>query len=1204
MNRSAFRAILLGLLFLFASALPLLESSLHLNDDQNVVHTQQGAVGIVDVPSYRINDKWVYETQFDVAQLLAQANVSASLNTLTGDTSNTVTDIVYATDENGDTVLAYEIEISGSFSSGNSGATLEGVTGRLDIDYDGVDTLRARDLATMNSVFTLDVVFVPFNIGFLSQTLGVVTFDNTYTPAKERHDFPLRNGDQWYMRFNASTEVTGTSDYFDPSDFDQEVAENNSWQVIKTGAPQEDQQTPQYTGCSDSYKIAEWNETGVSAGFNWYCPAVRGSVWNRISNPAGFTIDWLLKTYNPADSNSVIAGSSPGGRNTVLEAYTAYSATLPNSVEQISITYATAGSPSIPKQNTNLQLRYEIAGTIHNPTTDTNGQASVALNVSDEVDDTPSSDDHTSNGVVIYDPVGKIVGATTVVEDLNVVGIDLVAQASSVIVERTRSGVTTTLSASIGFNALPGDVLSFSLPAQNRGVLTAPSTTMAIENPDGSSLRESLPAIQPYAEERLLLNWSVPADMAVGLATLNFTVDPDENITEDANRSNNRASLSVFIGRAPTATLAVDEGKYTFENVTLNATASFDEDGGDVDCRFEIESRAGLIDVIDAPDCKTQWNWSNSGTWDVKVLVIDEELDTDEMLMEVVVLNRAPTFELRYAPSVEVEQSITLEAVNITDLDTSSPPGQQVSISWPGVDCAEGLTQPTCTVTPMFEGLLNFTAVATDDDGATAELNGEINVLNIAPTLSPPQLWKGGEEVLPDANGTWHVFEDEVVLLRATAQDSANDQGTLIVEWHPSIDDQNWTVTSVGVSSSEAVSWSDSGLHTVNVRAIDADGATSPTLEAFVKVQNVAPTIAWAASLAGQSIISVSEDDALLNLSVTVTDSASDQDGLVVCWDFDANVDLNRDGQSDNDCETTGVWATPTWSTQGPRMVTATVTDDDGESAKVSKNISVKNMPPLAVISELSVLEGLVEGDNLTLSGANSIETEGDRLSLAFSWDSSHLDSDLDGERTGDVDFTGANWTVQDLPAGTWTFTLTVTDDNGEFHQSAITVIVAPAPVEGIVESITEALGSTMTAIIGLLGLIIVGLVVFLLFSRQGTATKDGAFEMFDQSSFAAPPAAAPPVSLQPASPAAEPSAQMVAAAPPIPMNLSQPAGGPPLPATGLPQGWTMEQWVHYGEQWLVANQPVAAPVAPISSQTPPTPASSELQSLLDDLDF
>ena len=28
-------------------------------------------------------------------------------------------------------------------------------------------------------------------------------------------------------------------------------------------------------------------------------------------------------------------------------------------------------------------------------------------------------------------------------------------------------------------------------------------------------------------------------------------------------------------------------------------------------------------------------------------------------------------------------------------------------------------------------------------------------------------------------------------------------------------------------------------------------------------------------------------------------------------------------------------------------------------------------------------------------------------------------------------------------------------------------------------------------------------------------------------------------------------------------------AAVPPLPPTGLPAGWTMEQWNHYGEQYL-----------------------------------
>jgi hypothetical protein len=37
----------------------------------------------------------------------------------------------------------------------------------------------------------------------------------------------------------------------------------------------------------------------------------------------------------------------------------------------------------------------------------------------------------------------------------------------------------------------------------------------------------------------------------------------------------------------------------------------------------------------------------------------------------------------------------------------------------------------------------------------------------------------------------------------------------------------------------------------------------------------------------------------------------------------------------------------------------------------------------------------------------------------------------------------------------------------------------------------------------------------------------------------------------------------------PAPAPVPVPAG-PPLPPTGLPPGWSMEQWQHYGHQWLI----------------------------------
>jgi hypothetical protein len=55
------------------------------------------------------------------------------------------------------------------------------------------------------------------------------------------------------------------------------------------------------------------------------------------------------------------------------------------------------------------------------------------------------------------------------------------------------------------------------------------------------------------------------------------------------------------------------------------------------------------------------------------------------------------------------------------------------------------------------------------------------------------------------------------------------------------------------------------------------------------------------------------------------------------------------------------------------------------------------------------------------------------------------------------------------------------------------------------------------------------------------------------------PPAGLPPAGLPPAMSTPNPAK----AVPPLPSS------SPPLPPGGLPDGWTMEQWSHYGEQYL-----------------------------------
>jgi hypothetical protein len=73
-------------------------------------------------------------------------------------------------------------------------------------------------------------------------------------------------------------------------------------------------------------------------------------------------------------------------------------------------------------------------------------------------------------------------------------------------------------------------------------------------------------------------------------------------------------------------------------------------------------------------------------------------------------------------------------------------------------------------------------------------------------------------------------------------------------------------------------------------------------------------------------------------------------------------------------------------------------------------------------------------------------------------------------------------------------------------------------------------------------------------------------------------PRGLPPAGLPPAGLPLKSLPQIPAPMPtPLPTPVPAPApiaaaAGPPLPPSGLPDGWTMEQWQHYGHQWLQRN--------------------------------
>ena len=1145
--------------------------------------------GVHDVPDWRIGDKWVYETLFDVAGLIQSANVSASISTLSGDTTMEVVDIRFETIQ-GTQTLVYEVDIDGEFSSGNSGATLEGISGRLDIDYEGTDILLVRDLSVWDSEFFLGVNFAPYNIGFLSQNLADITFTTVYEPPREKYDFPLRKGDQWTSNYESGTNVTGSSDYFDPTSFDTPfVNDNTTYQVTADGSPTEDGSSIAYTGCSDSYKVNNWNNTGSAGGFEWYCPAVRTFAWYRIVNPAGFQIDWKLKTYAPVDSSGNNPTSSPGIRNLIIDVTPQYIATLPDSDTPVEGHMTVNGGNEVGK---NLQLRYEIDGLIMSLTTDSDGKVNPTFDVGSSRDHSDSSDDWTSNGVIIWDPVNKVVGASTIVMDLNVVAVDLVAKPDSMIVTRTRGNDSVILSLASGYNALPGDMMQFSVPAQNRGVLTSPATEMEITTPDGSTVRGVLPALSPYSEARVDVNWTVPVNTPIGIKTLSFMVDPDETVIEDTNRSNNGASLDVFIGRMPVANMIILDDVYTFENVSIDASGSYDVDGGSVGCFFEIQDGV-RTEFIDAPNCRASWAWADDGEWEVKVIVVDNELDEVEMVMDATILNRDPYVNLStVTPAVNAGESITFNATDSGDIDTVSPIGQHVTITWPDSACDEGLFGPYCTFNPEEEGVHQIEVVVTDDDNASVSDILTYEVLNVAPTIGEMLFTVDGIPYIPAEDGTWTINEDVIASLQISGDDTLSDKESLLITWYPDDLDQNWTVTTSGPDSTINAAWSDSGLHTIRAFVTDNDGIVSEEVMGYVRVNNIEPVLD---SLPAQQALF---EDEILNLSAFATDVA-DADELRYCWDLIVSIDSDENGIATDDCDIEGADLVYAWTTPGLRTVTANVWDDDNATDSFTIDVTIVNRPPAASIFVPEDGFVITEGDSITFSGSDSSDSPTDRTSLQFIWD--------DPNTVGATqDGFGENYTIKFNTPGKFFVNLTVIDDDGKESIATVVVEVEEKPSEGLFGM------TSTTAAVSILGVIMVVLLALLLL--RGRESDSEIIETKSMPDYAWD----------------YPSAQTQEPIPAAPAEMA--SSGPPIPAAGLPVGWTMEQWSYYGEQYLASLPPepsyaqsAAAPAyaqpEPVQTQTytepapsllnqtmvqepAPTQASQALADLLDDLDI
>jgi len=1017
--------------------------------DFRMMESSVRTTNLIDVPTWKINDIWNYDGYLDVRDFVASSGVTTNIEFLDGTLTQRVAGI-YKMDVAGEDTLVYRVESNGYYEAEN--VNLDGNNGDLVVWMDTEEIFRASDLASIQYTATFDIDFI-VQILWWTTTVHVadMVVDTSYSPPLEGYDFPLSVGEEWETDYTQVNDFSGSSDYVTiPSD--STSSNTTSWEVVSQGYP-----GTFYNGCAQSYNITNYDHVNTikqQTGYKWFCPAIRGDIRSSTAIAGvGIYADHELTSYQPAGRYKQIS---------VEVAHPLSPVDFEMSAWVNATSFSGTGGASMPLAGQSLEFRYEIEGDVRNVTTASNGSAFVTFDTGHLADDTGSETDLGSHGVVAWITGEKVLGAATVTIDPDVHQVDLVARSEGVTVERTRGNRTVTLDSNIGFNAISGDQLIFSVPVLNRGIIDSPGTTLMVEAPDGSTSSTSVPSLSSLEESRVNVSWTVLENHPYGDISLSFVVDPDEQITSDGNRSNNEGSFSLFIGSMPTVSLAIVSEELTLAEVTFNGLSSYDPDGGVVTCEFSVEELDGGTSTSSEEDCIHEYTWGDDGTFLVTVTITDDENDQAYAEAPITILNRPPDVAIgSNLDSVPVLSPVTFDVVESGDLDTQNPDAP-VDIQWHS-SCEEGQVGVRCTITPDAEGTYTIAVTAMDDDGATTEASLAIDVTNIAPTNPQNEVWIGPNRLVPDSVGRYFVNEGDVLILKGWADDSENDLDGHQHHWSPDAElNPDLVISSVGHYSTVEHTYQTSGQHLATLQIVDDDGASTETMIVPITVNNVVPSIAPVAPL-----LPVAEDQ-LVQLSVEVTDTPGDLPDLIHCFDLDPYTDSDSEGNESDDCDVESRHLAHAWAdaTTAPDYIVFHVTDDDGARDYVAISLDVNNLDPVARATTSD--DSPTEGDVIFLSANGTTDSEYDMENMIYIWDLDiHEDSDGDGDPANDHDRAGMWIEISFDGEGTRTVQMTAFDE-GEGSSVTLVIQVQKAPF---------SLGGLVSAYgiyIGLLGVILI----------------------------------------------------------------------------------------------------------------------------------
>jgi WD40 repeat protein len=453
----------------------------------------------------------------------------------------------------------------------------------------------------------------------------------------------------------------------------------------------------------------------------------------------------------------------------------------------------------------------------------------------------------------------------------------------------------------------------------------------------------------------------------------------------------------------PTAAFTVSTTQGTAPlSVTLDASASTDSDGTITQYQWSTS------DGQTTSGRKVTITFPNAGTYTINLVVTDDKgAQSTNAAQQTVTVEPKPVAKVPPVAKLTVSptQGEVPLTVNLDGSPSSDADGTIVEYAWTASDGQQtfGRTQP---ITFENAGTYTITLTVTDNDGLTANAQQTV-------TVEPKPVPK----VPPVAKLTVSPTQGEVPLTVNLDGSPSSDADGTIVEYA-------WT-TSAGQSVSgrtQPITFENAGTYTITLTVTDNDGLTANAQQTVTVEPKPVPKVPPVAKL------TVSPTQGTAPLSVTLDASgSSDSDGSIVDYAWTTSA-----GQS-----VSGRTQPITFENAGTYTITLTVTDNDGLTANAQQTVTVEPKPVAKVSPVAKLTVSPTQGTaplSVTLDASASNDSDG--TIVEYAWTAS------DGQQTF-----GRTQPITFENAGTYTITLTVTDNDGLTANAQQTVTVEPKPV-------------------------------------------------------------------------------------------------------------------------------------------------------------